>query len=306
MQDNRRREVVGEPSAGRTFCYPPAMRRFFLYSSVLSLGTIAFILQSSSLDFLGDTVIFACLVALALCGNLDIHLTEVRLDENGITQRSLIGTRTLRWAEIEEFVAFSRLLLLRGPYYKKQIRLFHGDFGFSIEPFEDLRERILRRVEPNIFAKWSSKNGQIERSYRYPAISFLQCIGYTIALILMVVFFVLAPLSREVFGLEQAVYVMVGAFVVGAFFLRDLRKSRRRILVSANGLRESNQRNILIRWQEVDAIHIKEPILGYGSIVVRGAENRRLTIPVRMRGAGELFFLLTTHGKPQIMFGHDV
>ena len=305
-QNNSKCEVVGENSTAQVFRYPPAMRRFFLFSSVLSLGMIGVILLASSSSLLGDTIIFACLVAVALYGTLDIRLTEVRLNDDGITQRSLTGTRTLRWVEIEEFVSFSRLLLLRGPHHKKQIRLFHGDFGFSIEPFDDLREQVLARVEPNVRAKWSSKNGRTDHCYKYPPISVLQCIGYVIALSFIGVFFVIAPLNREIFGLEQAVFLIFGLLSVSAFFLRDLRKSHRKLVASANGLRESNRGGTLIRWQEVDAIHIREPILGCGSMIVRGPENRRITIPMRMRGAGELFFLLTTRGKPRLVYGHEV
>jgi hypothetical protein len=298
--------MTGGSPGVRTFRYPPGMRRFFLLSSTLSLTTIGLVLRASSSNSLGDAAVFVCLVAVALYGNLDIHLTEVRLDETGVAQRSLRGMRTFRWTEIEEFVSFSRLLLLRGPNNKLQIRLFHGDFGFSLEPFDELRELILARVQPLMWAKWNSKTARADHSYQYPPISVLQGVGYLIAASFIVVFFVIAPLNGGVFGFEQAVYLILGLLAVGVFFLRDLRKTHRRLVVSASALREFNGGNTLIHWHEVSEIHVREPILGCGSLVVRGGQRTTLTIPVRMRGIGELFFLLSTRGKPRITYGHDI
>lgn len=298
--------MTGGSPGGKAFRYPPGIRRFFFVSSTLSLATIGLVLRASSANSPGDTAIFVCLLAVALYGNLDIHLTEVRLDEAGVTQRSLRGTRTLRWTEIEEFVSFSRLLLLRGTHGKPQIRLFHGDFGFSLEPFDELRELILTRVQPLVWAKWEAKTARTDRAYQYPPISVLQSVAYLIAVILAVFFFVIAPLTREVFGFEQAVYLILSVLLVGLFFLRDLRKTHRRIAVSETGLCESNGGITLVHWQEVSQIHVREPVLGCGSLVVRGGQGKTLTIPIRMRGSGELFFLLSTRGKPRITYGHDV
>jgi len=298
--------MTGESAGVRVFRYPPGTRRFFLVSSVLSLATIGVVLRASSSSSLGDVATFLCLVVVALLGNIDIYLTEVRLNEVGVAQRSLRGTRTLRWTDIDEFVSFSRLLLLRGPHGKPQIRLFHGDFGFSLEPFDELRQSILVRVQPLVWAKWNAKAARTDHAYHYPPISVLQGVGYLIAISFTVFFFLIAPLTREVFGFEQAVYLIVSALAVGVFFLRDLRKTRRRVVVSASGLCESNAGGALIRWQEVSEIHVREPVIGYGSLVVRGGQGQTLTIPVRMRGAGELFFLLSTCGKPRVTYGHDV
>lgn len=293
--------MSGKSAAVQIFRYPLGARKFMLISSVLSLATIWVVLQSSSISR-GDVAVFLCVVMLAIYGNLEINLTEVRLDDARVTNRSLWQTQTLRWTEIEEFVCFSRLFLLRGPRGKPQIRWFRGDFGFALEPFDELRESVLARVQSLVYEKWKAKT---DHSYRYPPLSMLQGIAYLIVAGLIALVFVIAPIQREVFGLDQAAYLIGSLLIVGFFFVRDLRKTRRSLVASERGLQESNGQSIFVPWQEIGDVHVREPILGCGSLVVHG-KNQKLTIPVRMRGAGEVFFLLNTRGKPQITYGHEV
>jgi hypothetical protein len=287
------------------FRYPLATQRFVFFSSIVSLGAIGVVLWTSPSSSVFAVGVLLCLVAGALYVNLDIHLSEVRVDDEGVAQRSVLGTRVLRWTEVEEFLSFSRLLVLRGPRGGTQIRLFRGDFGFSLEPFSHMRDLILAKVQPLLWEKWASKEARRQCSYPYPPISPLQAVGYLVAVSLTTMFFVIAPLQGDVFGLEQAVFLAASLLALGVFLFRDCRKTRRRIVLREDGFQESNGGTTLLRWEEITDVLVKEPVFGSGSFVVSGKQGK-VTIPMRMRGCGELFFLLSTLGKPRITYGHEL
>jgi hypothetical protein len=293
-----------------TFRYPVSTRTISVTCCVLNLGGLGYYLVQTYkstaqhgqaiLTFLVTAVLLAIILA-----NLKLVTTEVGINETGITDYSVYGTRTLRWRDVEDLVNGSRLLLLRGPQGRPQISLFRGEYGLSLEPFEEMRELILAKVQPLLLDKWRSNNVREGRSYPYPALSFPQMLAYVVTTGFAVFFFLFIPVRERLFGFEHAFYLALSFLAMGVFLLRDLRKARRRIVLHKDGFRESNGGNTVLRWDEVTDIVVREPVLGSGSFVVSGKQGK-VTIPMRMRGCGELFFLLTSLGKPRITYGHEL
>lgn len=106
------------------------------------------------------------------------------------------------------------------------------------------------------------------------------------------------------FGLEQALYLAASLLAVGPFLLRDLRKTRRRITLREDGLRVSNGGTAFLPWEELVEITVREDSFSSGSLVVRGKQSRRVAIPLKIRGCGELLFLLSIRSETRITYGH--
>jgi hypothetical protein len=239
-------------------------------------------------------LVTAVLLALAL-GNLKLFTSEVCLDETGITACSIYGARALRWEEVEDWVNVPRLIILRGPQGRPQISLFRGEYGFSLEPFEQMRNLIWAKVGPLILEKWSQLHLRTGRSYRYPPLSPLQWVGYLAVLAYGTYLFLIGPVQYGSFGWEQAVYLGGTCLLVSPFLVRDLRRSRRRLMLREDGIHVLNGKTMLLRWDEVTLI-VRTP----DSIVVEGSHRARLRVPWRMPSSGELLYFIRKNSQAEI------
>jgi hypothetical protein len=115
--------------------------------------------------------------------------------------------------------------------------------------------------------------------------------------------FILVPVQQGAFGLEQIFYLAVSILVVAPFLVRDLRKSRRRIVLREDGLRELNGGVTSLPFDGIGEIIVRSPLFGSGSVVVHGKEGAKLFIPLGLESCGEFLFLLNTRSQTKITYG---
>ena len=286
-----------------TFRYPISTRKVVLATSLICLGILSAILWSDPGTKFRDLVIFVCVALPQLYLNLEMWLSEVQVDDVGIVRRLPLTTRTLQWGQVEDLVIFPRLILLRGRGGKDQMRLHRGEYGFSLEPFEEMRDLIRSKAEPLLLERWRRIPPGNNRFYQYPPVSLAQIGGYVVCCLLVAYAFVFVPIESGLFRLEQVLFLAASLFVVGLFFVRDFRKSQRHIVLGEDGLREVNGSGTSLRYEEIAGIVVRPPLFGSGSLVMRGRDDTKLSVPLGIRPCGEFLFLLSVRSQGTITYG---
>jgi hypothetical protein len=168
---------------------------------------------------------------------------------------------------------------------------------FTLEPFEEMTAAVLEKAEPLVAEKWGRLTLHSPRWYAYPPLSWLQWTGYLIASGYATFLFALAPLLYGHVEAEWLLYWIGAILVISPWFIRDLRRSRQRLVLTNDGIRLLRGRTTQpFPWEEIKRIEAKED-----AIFIGGPESRRLRIPLRMQRCGELLFFLRTRCDAEIV-----
>jgi hypothetical protein len=269
--------------------------------TVLLPGLVA----SSALATLDRLIVFGTFLALGVYLVLSLNYTKITTDERGVAYTGLGGTRALGWDEIDDVQLSPRLIVLSANAGGRRIRLFRGEYGLALEPFELLQDEISRRAGVRLTQHWSGVS--LPKTYRYSGLPPGTVAAYAIPVGLVVLFSSLLALTNTGFWLEKAAFLAIGLAVIAPFILRDRRRYRRTLCLSQTELREANGHEIVIPWHAIDSVLVREPIsLGYGSVSVTGNGGEVIHIPRSMPYAGEALYLIVAKSGVSESYGHDV
>ena len=228
--------------------------------------------------------------------------TRVTLDDRGITAHTPFSTRTLRWSEVDDFVASDRLLLLTGKSGAPRL-CFHWlerRYGLALEPQEELWEEVRRWALPPLLARWAQVSLQTHRTYLPAPFGLGQAVLYALPVEYVLLFlYLLWPFAATVreagLQIEMALLLVGAVLPVASLFWRDVRRARRPFHLEPGGVREGTGRTNYLPWTAITRIVTREPALfGYGSVTVVAANGRQIKIRRSIARCGELLYLITS------------
>lgn len=219
-----------------------------------------------------------------------LRATSLRIDETGITLSDCGRAKVLSWEHVVD-VSSSEHLIVVSDGLGKRMRIFHSEF-LGLEPFEALRQEILRRWMPQVRVLAEKEGGNLR--IRYPPLSRTTWIGY----LMPVGWYGLLLIGR--FGVEgslpfQILVVVMAVIVSLPFLVRDLLRTRNTLFISREGIGcRRRGTGVTIKWEEIRDIVVKEPLtVGYGKILVIGRDGKRkITIPRSIGRCGQVLYLL--------------
>lgn len=207
----------------RTFSYPLAVRLSVLIACVLMLAVLLTgLVAASALATLDGLIVFGVFLALGVYTILSLNYTKITTDERGIAYTGLDGTRALRWDEIDDVQLSPRLIVLSANAGEKRIRLFRGEYGLALEPFELLQDEMSRRAGARLTQHWSGVS--LPKTFRYSGLPPGTVAAYAIPVGLVILFFSLLALTNTGFWLEKTAFLVIGLAVIAPFILRDRRR----------------------------------------------------------------------------------
>jgi Ca2+/Na+ antiporter len=287
----------------KIFRYPPAIRRLGFILASICIGGLALVyaISGQSVSFFDVFVTFLFFALLLVYANLEFLTHEVRIDDLAITERTPFSTKRLEWTEVQDLINSSRLIVVTGSGGSGSIALFRGDYGFSLEPFEELRDAISQRLESLLVNRWREISLAGGRTYMPPPFSIGQILAYLIPVSLIIVFLLIVPISMGHFRAWGFVLLLLGLLTVAPFLLRDYRRSKTKIILGEDGIAQKDGESRLLLWQDVARVIVREPVMfGYGLVTVVGSKGERIHISRRIRGFGELMFLLMKNARSTI------
>jgi hypothetical protein len=252
----------------------------------------------------GILAVSALIAAMVVLANLDLATTQVTLSSVDVTLSRLVWNTTINFHEVDDFYASPRLIVVTAARPRRRLKIFHGDMGLSLEPFEVLQSELSRRLEP-LMAEAARK--PLPLTFMYPGLSAGQICMYLLPVAVALTLVVPAMVGG---AYTFAAYLAVGmapAFVpIVYLFLRDHYRMRRRVVVDDAGVRETNGHETRIPWPAISRLIVKEPLeFGYGSIVLEASDGRRITIPRSLEGFGRLDRIIRTRSHVVETFGHE-
>jgi len=279
--------------------FPRLTRAIALGCSGLSLGVLLYYLSRvptahiHTSDVLMIGLVTGVLGTVVLA-NLNTAIKAVHLTSAGIAVRTLFGTRALRWQEVEDLLDLPHSLGLRGAEGRPSIGFAKGSYGFALQHFEDLRATILRNVQARLHQEWGHLPLASEPTYRLPSLSALQWGGYGGTAALLVYGFILLPLEVGFFGWECVASASLGGLLLSPFLIRDLCKTRRRLVIRPAGVFQLDGKPQHISWPDLASIHVRAISAWVGSVELTGGSGVRIVVPLHMSRSGEFLFLVET------------
>ena len=271
---------------------------------VSATAVLVFARSDQGLDSAPNRVVLA---ALAIATVLMIALlwrTRLTLDPSGIAYQSLWSRVRLAWAEVDDFQCSPRLVWVASTKTRKRIRAFRGEYGMSLEPFDKLQAEIDRQVGERLDR--ASGGIQLPMRLEYPGLGVGTGLIYVIPMLFVLWYAILLAISSPGAWPGTLAFSLVACLVLVPFFVRDYRRSHRKILLEDNGLREVNGHETSIAWSAIARITVKEPLgTGYGSIVVEGTDAQKIRIPRAMNHAGHVLRVISSRSNVQEVFGHE-
>ena len=229
---------------------------------------------------------------LSVCVLLTLNST-LQLDENGISYRGLRGGSVLKWSEITDVHTSPHVLSITAAHNNAKIVLHHGEYagiGTGFEPFEDLCQEVTHRTLPRLSQIWARQG--LPLVCRYPGITRQIVLAYTIPILVIMTFFILIVAMTEGMLVEKVLFLFVGLLVIVPFWLRDYRKNRRTLILTSDGVKQTNGQDTMLAWTDVQEIMLTEEALGFGWIIVKGCGGIEIQIPRSLLKCGEILYWL--------------
>lgn len=240
-----------------------------------------------------DAVLAFCLLGiLGMCAMLELSGT-LQLDENGITYRAWVGGLVLKWSEITDVHTSPHLLSITTAHCNTKHVLRHGEYagiGAGFEPFDDLCQEVTHRTLPRLSQRWAQQG--LPLVCRYPGITRQIVLAYAIPTLLLVTAFILFVVRTEGMLMEKFLFLFVGLLVMVPFWLRDYRKNRRTLIVTSEGVKQTNGQDTILAWADVQEIMLTVEALGLGSIIVKGRGGIAIQIPRSLPNCGTILYWL--------------
>lgn len=286
----------------KTFRYSRSVQNIIDFFSILTLVVFSLAFRRDGFSFIG---LFAFLFMLALwvLVNLDIRST-VTVDEEKITIQKWIGSLIFRWSEIDDFQCSPRLISIASTGQRKKFKTLRGEYGMSLEPFDVLQREVTQRAGYRLVKEWEQL--KLPRTYVNPGLLIGTIVAYLIPLGIILTFFVLLSLETGGHWFGNYLFLATSILVLLPLFIRDYRKSHKKLTLNEEGLRQVNGKEIYLPWQAVTKIIVKEPLaVGYGSIIVESENDGRIWIPRSLMKCGQVLYLIKRKTMISETYGNE-
>ena len=243
------------------------------------------------------------MLILAVIVNLDLK-TKVTLDEEKITLQNWTGSVTLGWPEIDDIHCSPRLISIASTRRGERIKIFKGEYGFSLEPFDALQEEVTRHAAHRLEQVWEQLKFPL--AYTYPGGLWGLMLVYLIPICLVLTFFILFAIRIEGLWFEKFLFLVVGILVLIPLFIRDYRRTHKKLILEPEGVREANGKEKFIPWQAITRIIVREPLsIGYGSIIVESRAKQSIRIPRSLMYCGQVNYFLKKRTQITETYSHE-
>jgi hypothetical protein len=234
------------------------------------------------------------LFMLALCGLAARELeSRVVLDDEKITHQSLLSSTSMKWSQVSDVHDSAHLLSIVSIDLKKRININAAEFGgfsLALEPSEVLKQEVLRRTLPLLSEKWERLIFPLTYAYATSTRGIL--LVYLIPLILVLIFFILFVTRTEGMVLEKMVFLALGLLAIVPFWIRDHRASRKKLILTQDGLKQVNGDDIVIPWNEIANCSFTEEPLGLGSVLIRSRAHKCIKLPRSLPSCGQILYFI--------------
>lgn len=265
------------------------------WSVIICIGTMGALLvwMISRGEMTFDAVMgFSVVGILGVWAVLEVNGT-LQLDENGLTAKGWRGKSVLPWAEVADVQISPHMLSIATARRNTRIVLRHGEYagiGIGLEPFDDLCQEVAKHTLPRLSKAWAQQG--LPLHCRYPGITRGTVALYVIPLLLIMTFFTTFVTMSEGMLLEKVVFLLVGLLAIVPFWLRDHRKNRKTLILTTDGVKQTNGQNIFLAWSDIQEITLTEEPPGLGSIIVKGRNDQEIQIPRSLQNAGAILYWL--------------
>lgn len=219
--------------------------------------------------------------------------TTLQLDENGITYRGMVGASVLKWSEITDVHTSPHVLSITAVNRNSKVVIQRGEYagiGIGYEPFEELCQEVTHRTLPRLSQIWAQQG--LPLVCRYPGMTRQIVLAYAIPILLIMTFFILFVTMTEGMLMGKVLFLFVGLLAIVPFWLRDYRKNCRTVIVTSDGVKQTNGHDLMLAWTDVQEIMLTEQALGIGWIIVRGRDGIEMQIPRSLRKCGAILYWL--------------
>ena len=223
----------------KLYTYPAALRRIVMTTTGVEGALLVWMIARGELN-LDAVLAFFLIGILSVWGLLELNST-LQLDENGISARGWRRESVLKWSEITDVQISSHLLSITTAHRNAKIVLSHGEYagiGIGFEPFEDLCQEVAQRTLPRLSKIWVQQG--LPLLCRYPGITRQIVLVYAIPLLIIMTYFILFVVMTEGMLVEKVLFLLVGLLAIVPFWLRDYRKNRRTLIVTSDGIKQTN------------------------------------------------------------------
>jgi hypothetical protein len=236
--------------------------------------------------------VFLSMGILSVCALLVLNST-LQLNENGITYRGLRGASVLKWSEITDVHSSPHVLSITAAHRRTKIVLQRGEYagiGIGYEPFEELCQEVTHHTLPRLSQIWAQQG--LPLVCRYPGITRQIVLAYAIPILLIMTFFMLFVVMTEGMLIQKVLFLFVGLLPIVPFWLRDYRKNCSTLIVTSDGIKQTNGHDVMLAWPDVQEILLTEQALGIGWIIVKGRGGIEIQIPRTLRKCGAILYWL--------------
>jgi hypothetical protein len=219
--------------------------------------------------------------------------STLQLDENGIAYQGLRGRSVLKWSDITDVHTSPHALCITAANRKAKIVITQGeyaDIGIGFEPFYDLCQEVTYRTLPRLSEIWAQQG--LPLVCRYPGMTRPIVLAYAVPILLVMACFILFVVKTDGMLLEKILFLFLGLLAIVPFWLRDYRKNRRTLILTADGVKLTNGQDTMLAWTDVQEIILTEQALGIGWIIVKGRGGIEIQIPRSLRRCGEILYWL--------------
>jgi hypothetical protein len=268
------------------FAYSSTVKTFWRWA--LSLTIVGFTLF---LAFVGHLSGDAILAILLLCGLaavvLLIYETKLRIDDEGIRINNIAYRQFIKWSDIDDVVRLPQLLIISSYTKNKRIRIDENDFGLSLAQFDELQALVKNRIGRCLVGKWQVNTPPI--TFRYPGLYWGTAIAYALPVCVTLFFFVLfVRIEGQLWS--KFIFLFLGILAVVPFLLRDYWRTRKRLIIENEGLRQLNGKEIFIPWQAVASVEVRKVTPTSLSIIVESNEGRTIQFPQSIMNCGQILY----------------
>jgi hypothetical protein len=221
---------------------------------------------------------------------------EIRIGDKGIVRKSILTDVEVEWGEVDDLICANTYTVIRASNRSISLRILHpppGSLGIALVNHEKLRDEIIRRLSRHLLRRWSEETKT--RKYRYPPKSFL----LTLFFFLFPILLALLAWWHGVTMFQALALALVFYLAISPFYIKEYLESQKCLILNEQGMKViSVVGEVLIDWEEISGIRIKEPTdsFSYGMIIIESQDGRRrIRIPRSIEGLGQILYYIEKH-----------
>ena len=153
-----------------------------------------------------------CILIICAAYNYALSVTKLTLDEQQMTHYTLTGSTIYKWDEMDDVDQTPHFTFISVASQRKQLTLCRGEYGLSLQPFEELGRAIANTVLPRLYQRWDQL--MLPLTFAYPRFHWTTILAYLIPLFLVLTFFALFVVPAEGMVAEKIAFI---AYNIGVY-----------------------------------------------------------------------------------------